>query len=593
MVAPQSQERPAGRNGNGVVFGVCVLLVVAVGLVFGQTLWHEFVDYDDDAYVYANPQVVQGLTPAGLVWAFTYSEIGHWHPLTWLSHMLDCQLWGLNAGGHHLTNVVLHAANAVLLFLVLRRMMGLRSNKSIGATTPQVGLRPNKSVGASSVPAVPAGALWPSAFVAAVFAIHPLRVESVAWVAERKDVLSGLFFMLTLWAYTRYAQKKSGVGVAVSAFDSRPWTFDYCLVLLFFVLGLLSKNMLVTLPFVLLLLDYWPLNRFELSTIWPLLREKLPLFVLAATSCAATGLVSEKVLLADRLPFSFRIENAPVSYAVYLWQMVWPVGLAIPYPNPVNGLPLGKVAAAVFLLIVVSLGAFVSRRKHPYFVIGWLWYCGMLVPVSGLVQISYYAHADRYTYLPQIGLYIIIAWAAKDLTVSWRYRRQVLWGAALGVIAALMICAWKQTSYWRNSESLWTHTLVCMPDNTIARVDLDVIQGNMLAAQNQFSEAVQYYQRALELAPDYAYAHCKLGTVLILQNRFDEAIEHLRRAIEITPAYAEAHCKLGYALGKQGRLDEAIEHYRKAIELKPGYTDARNNLANALVARDRLNETIK
>jgi protein O-mannosyl-transferase len=543
-------EKPPSANSNirGKVTGISLLLVAAVFLVFGQTWRHEFINYDDDVYVAANPHVTQGLTPAGLVWAFTYSEIGHWHPLTWLSHMLDCQLWGLNAGGHHLTNVLFHAANAVLLFLLLRRLMGLRSNKSIGATTP------------------PAGTLWGSAFVAAMFAIHPLRVESVAWVSERKDVLSAFFFLLTLLMYARYVEQ--------SRAQSPKFKIAYGFMLLFFTLGLLSKNMLVTLPFVLLLLDYWPLNRFERSTLWPLLREKLPLLVLAAASCAATGLASETIRPVEKLPALVRLENAPVSYVTYLWQMVWPAGLAIPYPAPANSLSLAKVAAAVSLLIAVSLGAFVFRKKHPYFLIGWLWYCGMLVPVSGLVQISYYAHADRYTYLPQIGLYIIIAWAAKDLTAGWRHRRQLLGAMAFSVIAALLICAWKQTSYWRNDESLWGHTLACTSGNFMAYNNL----ANAMASRNRFDEAMAYYQQSIQISPGYAYAHNNLANVLFAQGRSNEAIEHYRKAVELIPDYMKAHYNLGVVLSKQGKLDEALAHYQKALALEPDYAEAHYNL---------------
>jgi hypothetical protein len=344
----ESECRPAGLNDHWTVPGVCIFLAVITFAVFGQTVHYEFVNYDDNEYVYENPVVQKGLTWEGFRWALTYGQIGHWHPLTWLSHMLDCQLYGLQAGGHHLTNLLLHGAAAILLFLVLRRMTGF---------------------------------LWRSAFVAAVFAIHPLRAESVAWVAERKDVLSAFFFMLTLGAYVRYVRRP-------------PSMIRYGVVVLLFALGLLSKNMLVTMPFVLLLLDYWPLNRLSSFTPQVLLRrvaEKIPLFVLTVGSCVATALVPEK-MAADKLPFGLRMENAVVSYVTYLWQMIHPLGLACVYPNPVNYLPLWQVAGALGLLLAISGAAWAFRQTHPWLIVGWFWYLGMMIPVIGIVQISYYAH---------------------------------------------------------------------------------------------------------------------------------------------------------------------------------------------------------
>src|SRR5208282_1350093 len=346
---PESEGRPAGLHDRWTVPGVCLFLAVITFAVFGQTVHYGFVNCDDNRYVYENPVVQRGLTWEGFRWALTYGQIGHWHPLTWLSHMLDCQLYGLQAGGHHLTNLLLHTATAILLFLVLRRMTGF---------------------------------LWRSAFVAAVFAIHPLRVESVAWVAERKDVLSAFFFMLTLGAYVRYVRRP-------------PSVVGYGAVVLCFALGLLSKNMLVTLPFVLLLLDYWPLNRLSGFTPQVLLQrvvEKIPLFMLTVVSCVATALVPEK-LTAGKLPFGLRLENAVVSYVTYLWQMLYPSGLACLYPNPTNHLPFWQVAGAVGLLLAISGVVWAFRQTHPCLVVGWLWYVGMMIPVIGIVQISYYAHA--------------------------------------------------------------------------------------------------------------------------------------------------------------------------------------------------------
>ena len=351
-------------------------------MVFGQTVRHEFINCDDDQYVYENPQVARGFTAQGIVWAFTHFHSANWHPLTWLSHMLDCQLYGLNhPGGHHLTNVLLHAASAILLFLVLRQMTG---------------------------------DLWPSAFVAALFAIHPLHVESVAWVAERKDVLSGLFFMLTLAAYVGYAR--------------RPFSLlRYLLVTVLFALGLMAKPMLVTLPFVLLLLDYWPLGRIGAAVpqspqqarlprqsslaLRRVLLEKLPWLVLTAASCVVTRFAQQTALVStERLPLPSRIANALVSYVAYLGQFFYPVGLAVLYPYPQSTLPIWKIVGALLLLVGISLAVLACRRKCPYLLVGWLWYLGMLVPVIGLVQVGDQSMADRYTYLTQIGLYIALAW---------------------------------------------------------------------------------------------------------------------------------------------------------------------------------------
>jgi len=349
---------------------ICVFLALAVLAVFGQTKGFSFVNYDDDKYVYENPVVEKGLTWKGARWALTYGEVGHWHPLTWLTHMGDCQIFGLWAGGHHLTNVALHAVTTLVLFLVLRKMTG---------------------------------ALWRSAFVAAVFAIHPLRAESVAWIAERKDVLSGMFFMLTLWAYVVYVRQ--------------PSRGRYVSLAVLYALGLLSKNMLVTLPFVLLLLDWWPLGRMRLAEaeganagaqaagipFWSLVKEKIPLLLLSAGSCVATAWVPERIQDLDRHPVLERVGNALVSYVIYLRQMVFPAGLANPYPFPHHSPPIWKVWVALVVLAGITAGVVACRKKSPFLLMGWLWYLGMLVPASGIVQISYYAHADRYTYLPGIG----------------------------------------------------------------------------------------------------------------------------------------------------------------------------------------------
>jgi Flp pilus assembly protein TadD len=523
-------------------FGVCVLLVVVVFLVFGQTLRYDFVNYDDDQYFYSNPHVKAGLTWSGVTWAFQTGYASNWHPLTWLSLMLDAQLFGTGAAGPHLTNVILHAAGTVLLFLLFKRMTA---------------------------------AHWRSALVAAVFAIHPLHVESVAWVSERKDVLSGLFFMLTLLMYARYVER----------IPTPKNKVFYGLALLFFALGLMSKPMLVTLPFVLLLLDWWPLKRFEFSTVSRLVLEKLPFFLLSAASCVAT-IFAQQEAVRSMVPLAERLGNASVSCVTYLVQMVLPENLAAFYPYPLN-LPVGQVAGAGVLLFSITLPVFFAARKFPYFLVGWLWYLGMLVPVIGLVQVGDQSHADRYTYLPQIGLYLIIAWAVKDLTISWRHRRELAGMAACGMMAVLMVCAWKQTRYWRDGESLWRHALTCTSGNYTAHNNL----GYILAAQDRTAEAIGHYQKALEIYPDYAEADINLGRLFLDEGKLDEAEECFHRAIKIKPGSAEAYNDLGILLAGQGKTAGAIQHYQKAIQLNPDLAETYNNLAILLASQSRFAES--
>jgi tetratricopeptide (TPR) repeat protein len=517
---------------------VCLVLAAITFAVFGQTLTHEFVNFDDKAYVYENPVVAQGLTFKGVVWAFS-CHVDNWHPLTWLSHMLDCQLYGLHPGGHHLTNVILHTATVILLFLVLRRMTG---------------------------------ALWRSAFVAAVFAIHPLRVESVAWVAERKDVLSGLFFMLTIGAYVRYAR--------------RPWSLArYGLVVLLFAMGLMCKPMLVTLPVVLLLLDYWPLQRVEPRKLSGLVVEKLPLLALSAASCVVTLLAQDRALQSTgSCSMPMRFANALVTCLVYPGQMVWPAGLAVFYPYPKDGLPRWEWMLAGTLLASLSAVAVWQRRKQPWLLMGWLWYLVMLLPVVGIIQVGGQAHADRYTYLPQIGIYVAVTWMA----AGWRMNRVALEGLMAGAVGVLMVCAWKQTAYWQDSETLWTHTLICTTDNSVAHFGFGVV----LNQKGRGDEAIAQYQEALRIDPEYVDAHINLGGALLRAGRQDEAISHFQNALQIKPDNAEAHNNFGIALREKGRVGEAITQYQIALQINPGYAEAQFNLGNALGQDGRLDDAI-
>jgi tetratricopeptide (TPR) repeat protein len=555
--ASRPDRTPAGPEPRSrkryLVLAVCGFLILAIAVVFGQTVQHEFVNYDDPQYVYDNPMVARGVTAAGIPWAFQ-SHASNWHPLTWLSHMLDCQLYGLkHPGGHHLTNVLLHAITAILLFLVLRKMTG---------------------------------DLWPSAFVAALFAIHPLHVESVAWVAERKDVLSGLFFVLTLGAYVGYV---------------RHWfsLLRYLLMLGLFALGLLCKPTLVTLPFVLLLLDYWPLGRFSppaaengaagerrrhLLTALRLVVEKMPLFLLAAVSCVVTYAAQERARVTmEALPLGARIANALVSYVTYLAQFFCPTGLAVFYPYPADALPIWKIAGACLVLVGVSAAVLVCRRRYPYLFVGWLWYLGMLVPMIGLVQVGTHAMADRYAYLTQIGLYLAFAWGAMHVAEISRYR---YWAYAVAplLIVVLAACACQQVSYWRDSETLWTHAIDCTSRNWMAHDNL----GLALVERGQAAEAIAQYEKALEIKPDLAKAHNNLANALLDQGQVDAAVPHYEKALEIKPDFAEAHSNFGNALVCRGQVDAAIVQYEKALEIDGDFAPAHYSLGNVLLFRGQL-----
>jgi tetratricopeptide (TPR) repeat protein len=485
--------------------------------------------------------------------------------------MLDCQLYGLHPSGHHLSNVLLHIATVSALFLVLRRMTG---------------------------------AFWRSAFVAAVFAIHPLRVESVAWVAERKDVLSGLFFMLTLGAYVRYAR--------------RAWSWrNYGLVIFLLAMGLMCKPMLVTLPVVLLLLDYWPLHR--VASPGRLVMEKLPLLALSAGSCVLTlSAQNEAMSSTASISLPLRLANALATCMIYPGQMVWPAGLAVYYPFPRGGLPPWEVALAGTLLAGISAAAWAQRRKQPWLLMGWAWYLVMLLPVIGIIQVGGQAHADRYTYLPQIGIYVALTWLAADLRVS----RMIFGSLMAGVLAVLMVCGWKQTAYWQDSQTLWRHTLACTTGNDVAHLNLgadlarrgDVDEaithyrkaletnpgnaqahfnlGNSLRKKASIGQAIAEYQMALEINPHHAQACNNLGTLLFQEGQLQDALTQFQKALEIQPDYAEAHYNLGLTLHKEGHLEEAIAHYEKAAQIQPNYAECHYNLGNVFDQQGRLDEAI-
>ena len=522
----------AGSDNRVLIFGICVFLVAIVFLVFGRTLGFPFVNFDDDRYVYENGTVVHGLTLHSVASAFDARGEENWIPLTTLSHMLDCQLYGLKAGNHHLTNVLLHAASAVLLFLVMYRMTGT---------------------------------LWRSAFVATLFAVHPLGVESVAWIAERKDVLSAVFFMLTLGAYGWYAQ--------------RPTAGRYITMSILFACGLMSKAMLVTVPLVLLLLDYWPLNRFEKSGATKLLLEKLPLLALSAGSSIATLLAQQNwEIRLEELPLTWRLENASLACVVYVRQMIWPAKLAVIYPHE-DMLPLWQIAGAVAVLIAITAGVFVLRKKSPCLVTGWCWYLIMLVPVLGLIKVGGLAHADRYTYLPEVGLYIAVTFGVVDLVERWQAGRRIAIVVAAALVVILSSRAWSQAGYWRDGETLWRHAIATTTDNDLAHFAL----ADFLTKHQRIGEAIAEYQAGLRIDSKNADAETSMANLLLQAQRGEEAVVHYQNAVRIEPNSALAHYNFAVGLHRLGRLREAIAHYKEALRIQPDYPDADYFLRQALL----------
>jgi len=530
--------KPTGldrQNLPWVTACICVCLFVLTWAVFAQTLRYGFVNYDDPHYVYQNTRVTSGINFANVAWAFSHIHSENWHPLTTITHMLDCQLYGLKAGWHHFTNVLLHSVAVVLLFVALERMTG---------------------------------ALWRSAFVSAVFAVHPLHVESVAWIAERKDVLSGFFFMLTMLAYLHYTRAPS-IG-------------RFLTVALVVALGLMSKPMLVTLPFVLLLLDYWPLGRFEAHgsntgrQVLQLVLEKIPLIALSAVSSIVTFLAQRGAIgWTEQLPVPTRISNAVVAYVIYIREMFWPARLAVFYPHPENRLPVLEISLAFIVLVGITAAAFILRGKARYFITGWLWYLGMLVPVIGLVQVGWQGHADRYTYLPQIGLYIAATWGVTDLVRSWRFQRIALGTVALVVIAVLIWRSWLQTSYWRDSETLFTHALAVTSNNDVALNNLGII----FLDKGQLDDAISKLEAAIDLRPENAPAHDNLAKALLKKGQVTEAMVHYRKFLELEPANVEARNTLGTVLIQQRYVREAVDQWQEVLALQPENGNAASNLA--------------
>ncbi len=532
---------------------ICLFLVLVTFAAFWQVRNNEFINLDDDLYVTDNPHVQEGLTLRGILWAFTTMHAGHWHPITWLSHLFVYDLFGLNPGGHHMANLLFHVANTLLLFLLFQRM----------TASP-----------------------WRSGFMAALFALHPLHVESVAWVAERKDVLCAFFWMLTMWAYVSYVQK--------------PKLHRCLLVFLCFILALMSKPMAVTLPFVLLLLDYWPLGRLQFdksknddhrrASILRLISEKVPLFFITAIFCWLTLLAQWKggaVATISKLPLEIRIENALVCYVMYISKMLWPKGLAVLYPHPVT-LPLWEVAGAALLLGMVTVLVIRVGRKRSYSIVGWLWYLGTLVPVIGFIQVGVQAMADRFTYLPLIGLFMMIAYGVPDVLTEWRYRRVLPIASASLVLLILMITTISQVKLWQNSVTLFNHTLKVTNNNSIIHNNLGVT----LARQGKDQEAIVHYKKALEIQPNYADAHYNLGALLARQGKEQEAVAQFIETLRIKSDYTQAHNDLGLILTKQGKIPEALTHFTEAVRTNPNNGVAHLNLGIALLRQGRIPETI-
>jgi tetratricopeptide (TPR) repeat protein len=519
---------------------VCFLLAAAALAVFWGALRCNFVNYDDPIYVTSNADVRHGLTAAGVAWAFETGAASNWHPLTWLSHMADVQFYGLKPAGHHLTNVLLHAANAALLFLILNAMTG---------------------------------AFWRSAVVAALFALHPLRVESVVWVAERKDVLSTFFWMLTVWTYFK--------------FQTSNLKSYYAAAVLCFACGLMAKPMLVTLPFVLLLLDYWPLGR---RMRWELLIEKIPFFILAAVSSAVTFVVQRRggaVSALTRLPLSARIDNALISYVRYLEKIFWPSRLAVLYPYPGHW-PVWQVAGAALLLAAITAGVIWRGRAQPYLAVGWFWFLGMLAPAIGLVQVGIQSMADRYSYLPMVGVSIMAAWGVSDMLAQRPGGRWIL-GTAGGVaIAACIVLTPLQVRYWRDSGALFEHAIEVTTNNFLAYNNL----GNFLSDRKESEKAMLYYRSALQINPKYDKAYNNLGCALAELGHYQEATNQYIKALSVNPGFIEAHNNLGMALGNLGLTNGAMHEYRAALQINPNFAVAHDNLGTALLRKGRAGEAL-
>ena len=556
--APAHPKRPSSGvslSGRPKLFSLpslCIMLALAAltAAVYAPLRHSEFVAFDDPVYVSENPHIAGGITWQGVSWALTSGYAANWHPVTWLSHMIDVEFFGWNAGQHHLVSVVLHIANALLLFGLLYRMTG---------------------------------AIGRSAFVAGLFSVHPLHVQSVAWVAERKDVLSTLFWILTLWAYAAYVR--------------RPCWQRYFRMLVLFALGLMAKPMLVTVPFVLVLLDVWPLGRASLPGGWAVWRrmilEKIPLFALAAASSVVTLIVQQgggAVAELRSIPLSLRLENALVSYVAYIGKMLWPDRLAVLYPLPPS-IPLLAVAGAVLLLTGISYLAVRTAGIRPYLAVGWFLYLGTLVPVIGLVQVGLQSMADRYTYVPLIGLFVMVAWGIPDLLARFPYRRHAIPLSAALVLLGFAIAARAQVRHWKDSVALWGNvTEVALG---MEKAQAHTALGSILREQGRIDEATANYAEAIRADPDTAEAHYGMGLILAGRGKLDEAIASFSDAVRLKPDHAAAHVNLGRALASQGKAGAASLHFAEAVRLEPGSAEVYRDLGRSLLHQGKAGEAAK
>jgi tetratricopeptide (TPR) repeat protein len=520
---------------------ICLVLALATLALYAPVRHYDFLNYDDDDYVSDNPHVLGGFTRENVIYSLAHFHSSNWHPVTWFSHMADVQLWGKNPGGHHITNVLFHATNAVLLFLVFTSLTGSRSRT---------------------------GDIWRSAFVAAVFAWHPLHVESVAWISERKDVLCAFFWILTIAAYASYVRKST--------------LTKYLLVVLLFVLGLMSKPMIVTLPFVLLLLDYWPLQRATLDRVdfrkWvDLFLEKTPLLLFAIIVSRLTISTQHRtgaLKSALEFPWPFRISNVPLSYLNYIGKTIWPTRLAVLYPLP-SSIPVWQAIDAAILLLLITTVVFVARKWMPYLLVGWFWFIGTLVPVIGLVQVGSQATADRYMYLPIIGLAVAFAWT------GWEFLQNTAWARAIAtavflVSSTLMLQATtRQLSYWRNSVTLFQRTVSVTSDNGIARGNLS----SALLGENKPDAAAEQAREAIRILPNHPVGYMDLGMAMLMEKQLGEAIANLERAVQLQPDWPEAQQNLGGALILVGRTDDAIPHFYEILKISPDHVPALKAIA--------------
>ena len=554
-------------HGKRQTWLICLGLAVAV-LAAYSPLWHcQFVLFDDNDYVTSNDMVKQGVSWPGVAWAFSTVHASNWHPLTWISHMVDFQLYQMNPAGHHSTSLLLHLANSILLFLLLQRLTRAR---------------------------------WPSALAAALFALHPLHVESVAWISERKDVLSTLFWMLAVGAYVRHVEE--------SALKSPKSKTFYIGSVVCFGLGLMAKPMLVTLPFILMLLDYWPLQRLR-PPVARLLAEKIPWFILAAVSCVVAVVAQQRGGSLSSLavvPLGARLENVPIAYARYLGKTFWPADLAVLYPLP-RQWPVWEVACSTALLALITAWVIWRVRAQPYLAVGWLWFLGMLAPVIGLVHIGSQSMADRYDYVPSVGLFIMIIWAAREWLPRLGAQAPVVLGGL--AVAGCMALTWMQAQYWQDSETLFRHALAVTEQNGLMESNL----GKVLFQEGRVDEALPHLFRAVAFAPDYPLPHYNLGnallargkvagalaqfeiqvalqpgdpiaqynfgSVLLAQGLAQDAIPHLEKAVQIRPHLADYHCKLGDACRQAGRAAEAVSQYEKSLQILPKHAKAASSLA--------------